>query len=70
MNLKTETLVVDGMTCGHCVKALEKSLAKVKGLSRAKVSVGTAEVSYDPGLTSTADLSKAVSDAGFSLRGS
>ena len=70
MNIKTETLVVDGMNCGHCVKALEKSLAKVKGLSRAKVTVGNAEVSYDPEISCKADLEKAVSEAGFSLRGS
>jgi copper chaperone len=68
MNMKTETLKVEGMSCGHCVKALEKSLAKVKGLTKATVTVGSAEVSYDPALASRADFGKAVSEAGFVLR--
>ena len=29
-------IAIDGMTCGHCVKAVEKALAAVPGVSAVK----------------------------------
>ncbi len=36
------TLSIDGMSCGHCVKAVTKSLSEVPGVQVKSVAVGTA----------------------------
>src|ERR1035437_5434036 len=65
---KTE-LKISGMSCATCAITVEKSLAGLKGVSKAEVSSGTeiATVEYDPAKVSMADLEKAVVDAGYGV---
>jgi copper chaperone len=63
-------LEISGMSCGHCVKAVDKALAKVDGVTVQSVNVGEAAVSIDPALVTTQQLAEAVADAGFQLTGS
>jgi P-type Cu+ transporter len=62
------TLDIGGMTCASCVRIVEKSLAKVPGVLGARVNLAaeTAQVEYDGGQVTTADLARAVSKAGYS----
>ena len=59
------TLKVDGMSCGHCVKALEKALAAVDGATAEHVQIGEATVAYDPARTNVGALIDAAEDAGY-----
>jgi copper chaperone CopZ len=58
-------LQVQGMSCGHCVKAVEKAIAGVEGASPEQVAIGSATVAYDPSRTNVGALIDAVSDAGY-----
>jgi copper chaperone len=59
------TLKVDGMSCGHCVKAVEKAIAGVEGVTLEQVAIGSATVSFDPLRTDVGTLIDAVADAGY-----
>lgn len=37
--MKESVLSIEGMTCDHCVRSIEKALAQVPGVSRVKVSL-------------------------------
>ncbi len=64
---KTVTLLVRGMTCGHCVMATRKSLASVPGVSEVAVTLDPprAVVTYAPATTGVERLEAAVRDAGY-----
>lgn len=59
------TLKIKGMTCGHCVASVKKSLETVPGVTVEKVAVGTATLDYDPAVASIDQITEAVSDAGY-----
>jgi Cu+-exporting ATPase len=63
---KTE-IKISGMTCASCSATIEKSLAKLPGVSRAQVNLGSelAYVEYDSERVHLGDLEKAVTDAGY-----
>ncbi|BAH39946.1 MAG TPA: copper chaperone [Gemmatimonas aurantiaca] len=63
-------LEISGMSCGHCVKAVDKALSKVDGVTVQSVGVGEATVSFDPSRATSQQLAEAVADAGFQLTGS
>ena len=60
-------LKIDGMSCGHCVSAVDKALKGVDGVQVEQVAVGSATLSYDPGTTSTEEIAKAVEDEGYTV---
>src|SRR5258708_15460337 len=59
-------LAISGMTCASCARRVERSLAKVPGVTRASVNLATerATVSYDVANASLAELVGAVARAG------
>lgn len=59
------TLQVGGMSCGHCVRAVEQALGAVGGTTVEKVEIGTAHLTYDPQVTTVGALIDAVADAGY-----
>lgn len=42
--MKTISLRVEGMSCGHCVKTVKDALEAVTGVQRAEVGIGRADV--------------------------
>ena len=62
---KTETLVIEGMTCASCAAFVEKSLSRTPGVQRAMVNFATekATIDYIPTQTSLATLKEVVIDA-------
>jgi copper chaperone len=40
-------LNVSGMTCGHCVKAVEESVGKLSGVNKVKVDLESSSVEID-----------------------
>ena len=61
------TMKIDGMTCGHCVSAVDKALREVDGVAVEKVAIGSATVSFDPNSVSEARITEAVSDQGYAV---
>ncbi len=60
------TAKIDGMSCSHCVRAVFTSLAGVKGVSRADVSIGQAVIEHDGTVTNEA-IREAISIAGYEV---
>jgi copper chaperone len=66
--MKTTRLSVSGMTCNHCVAAVEKALRNQPGVRNASVDLqgGAAEVEYDEAKVAPEQLVAAVSEEGYS----
>jgi copper chaperone len=60
-------LKITGMSCGHCVKAVERALDEVQGVQVRNVQVGSAEVTYDPQQASTDRLLEAIREEGYQV---
>lgn len=66
--MKTTTLKVSGMSCGHCVMAVRQALESVDGVTTAQVDLQAqrATVEYDESRTEPGALVGAVADEGYS----
>jgi copper chaperone len=67
--MSTTTLLVDGMTCDHCVSSIRKSVGEVEGVSDVSVDLASGQVTVTAdGAPDQDALRAAVEDAGFDLR--
>lgn len=66
--MKTTRLKVSGMTCGHCVQAVEKALRNQTGVRSATVHLdsGAAEVEYEEGKVAPEQLIAVIEEEGYS----
>ncbi|MBX7223845.1 MAG: cation transporter [Blastocatellia bacterium] len=68
MNNQTNTILqIEGMSCGHCVKAVESALQSVSGVTVKAVAIGSAEISFNPEQVSRDSIAAALDDAGYEL---
>lgn len=67
MSTHTETLQIEGMSCGHCVRAVRQALEEVEGIEVQSVEIGSAQVIYDPSATDHGDLVEVIEDAGYTV---
>jgi len=69
-DLKTLAVVVSGMTCNHCKKAVEDVVSGMDGISSASVDLnkGLLMVVYDPELVDFTKIQDAVVRAGYGAR--
>jgi copper chaperone CopZ len=58
-------LHIDGMSCGHCLNAVNQALARLPGVQVDSLRIGRAEVSYDGARVTPAQLESTVADAGY-----
>lgn len=58
------TLQIDGMSCGHCLNAVNRALSGVAGAAVQRLQMGRAEVEVASG-TATDALVAAVEKAGY-----
>jgi copper chaperone len=65
--MKKQELLIDGMSCGHCVKALKNELNAIQGLIVQDVQIGKAIIEYDPDTVSDEDILHAIDESGFRL---
>jgi mercuric ion binding protein len=67
MGKERVTLALRGMTCGHCVAAVRKSLSGLPGVEEVEVSLEPprAKVSYDPAKTTLEAMTKATEEEGY-----
>ena len=65
----TTTITVDGMTCGHCVNAVQTELGKLDGVADVAVDLTSGKVTIVAESTpDPAALQGAVEEAGFEVR--
>ena len=63
----TVTIEINGMSCGHCVAAVQKALAEVHGVTVESVQIGSATVVLDPALTTRSAVEAAIGAAGYDM---
>lgn len=70
--MKTITLAIDGMSCGHCVGAVRSALASVEALAVDQVAVGSATIRVPDAEGETgpavAAAIAAIDDAGYTAK--
>ena len=59
------TLHIEGMSCGHCLNAVNRALAGLAGVQVGSVKLGRADLRYDEDVTDPARIEAAVTDAGY-----
>jgi copper chaperone len=63
--MKTATLHIEGMSCGHCLNAVNRALSSIPGVALESVQIGRASVRYDEQNVTPEALREAVADAGY-----
>jgi copper chaperone CopZ len=66
---RKDTFIIDGMNCGHCVKAVRDALAQFDAVQIHDVEIGTATVSYDSDAVTRDQLVAAIEDMGYEVTG-
>ena len=63
------TLNVKGMSCGHCVSAVETSVGALNGVDKVEVhlSEGRVEVEFNPEQVSVNTVKDTIEDQGFDV---
>ena len=59
------TLHIEGMSCGHCLNAVNRALAGLPGVEVDAVRIGRADVRYDEATIAPARIQAAVTEAGY-----
>lgn len=67
--MKETKVEIGGMSCGACVKRVSKALAKVDGIMKCDVEIGSAKVTYDDSKIDIAKLLDVVRMTGYSVKG-
>ncbi|MCM3760781.1 copper chaperone CopZ [Alkalihalobacillus oceani] len=67
--MKTIEIKVEGMSCQHCVAAIENSVGKLSGVEKVQVDLGkgTATVSYNEGSVAQAAIEKEIEEQGYDV---
>lgn len=64
-----ETLIVEGMTCQHCVQTIKEALEKIAGTNKVAVDLDKKEVQvdYNEVETNLQEISDKIVEVGFEL---
>lgn len=65
--MNTQEIIIEGMSCGHCVAAVERALSKVEGLHVDEVTIGKAVVKSDDGPATAEKIERAIQAAGYRM---
>ena len=63
--MQTVRLAITGMSCGHCVARVSRTLSALEGLEVEDVRIGSANLRFDPERRSVDEILDAVRDAGY-----
>ncbi|MCI3205388.1 MULTISPECIES: heavy-metal-associated domain-containing protein [Pandoraea] len=59
---------VEGMSCGHCVKAVTRAITELDADAKVNVDLGAGRVDVQSDL-SPAEVSAAITEAGYTVKG-
>lgn len=64
------TLNVSGMSCGHCVNAVEGSVGKLQGVKKVSVMLdkGQVDVEFDENVVSLSTIKETIDDQGYDVK--
>lgn len=67
--MQNVTLNVQGMSCGHCVKAVEGSVGKLEGVNQVTVKLDEAlvDISYNEAQISLDTIKETIEDQGYDV---
>ena len=67
--METTILQVKGMSCGHCVKAVEGSLGELNGVQSVIVTLETGEVKvqYDSAMVTLEKIKETIDEQGYDV---
>lgn len=68
--MENVTLHVEGMSCGHCVNAVETALTALAGVKEVAVSLADAkvDVAFDAATVSVEQIKEAIDDQGYDVK--
>lgn len=68
-NIEKHTIIVEGMSCGHCENAVEKAVSSLPGVRFAEVDLATKTliVEVDINKTTLEQIKEAVDEIGFTV---
>jgi copper chaperone len=68
MSTFQQTFHVTGMTCGHCVNAVQEEVGTIAGVTDVAVDLASGRVTVDSSReVTTAEMAAAVDEAGYQL---
>jgi|YNPNPStandDraft_1061719.scaffolds.fasta_scaffold00680_4 Copper chaperone len=65
--MKTIKILIEGMTCQHCVMRVKEALRKAE-VEDAEVKIGEATIVFDENKTNLERISKTLDEAGYRLK--
>lgn len=63
------TIVIEGMSCQHCVMRVKKAIEGLKGIIKSDVEIGQAKVTFDESLMQKKEIEEAIVKAGYKIKG-
>ncbi len=67
--MKDIVIAISGMSCSHCLNAVNQALAKLRTIEVRSVRIGRAELRVPEGEAATAEVYAAIEDAGYKVEG-
>jgi len=67
--MKDIAITISGMSCGHCLNAVNKALASVPGIEVGSVRIGRAELRVPESPAVTEQVTAAITEAGYKVEG-
>ncbi|MGE6489372.1 copper chaperone CopZ [Paenisporosarcina sp. NPDC076898] len=63
------TLKVEGMSCGHCVKAIESSVTEISGVDNVQVHLenGTVDVEFNKDVVEVEQITNTIEEQGYTI---
>lgn len=67
--MENVTLTVQGMSCGHCVSAIEGNVGKLSGVEAVKVNLedGKVDVTYDAQQVDVHAITEVIEEQGYDV---
>ena len=68
--MQNVTLNVEGMSCGHCVKAIESGVNELQGINEVKVDLQAAQVNvaFDETKVTVEHVKEAIEEQGYDVK--
>jgi copper chaperone len=63
--MRSLTLHIEGMSCGHCFNAVNQALSQLPGVRLEALRMGRADLQYDEAAIEPARIEAAVTQAGY-----
>lgn len=58
-------LTIEGMSCNHCLNAVNRGLSQLAGVRIKSVAIGRADLEFDPDQVSAAQIVATLDEAGY-----